>query len=298
MRPMNTAPRLLLTLLLALSALLVSAQESDPADPAFFSHQVAPILQKNCFACHGPLRQRGGLRLDSRPAMLVGGDSGAAMVPGSAADSLLFQAVLRKDGLEMPPPRSLADDEIATLQNWLDAGAVWSFDTDEALEPATVAARDVPKVEDWLIDDFATDDPVSFNHHIRPLLSKHCFQCHGPDEAARQAGLRLDTREGALAELPSGRQAIRPGDLDASQLFQRIAASAPEDRMPPAEGRNMPSAETTSKPSDASSCRAHSGRTTGPFYRRRNQPSRRSQIPTGHATALIASCSPVSSAKA
>ena len=244
MRPTTQASRTLVALLLALSpgvALAVGAQESDPADPAFFTHQVAPILRSNCFACHGPLRQRGGLRLDSRPAMLVGGDAGAAVVPGSAADSLLFQAILRNGGLEMPPPRSLADDEIATLKSWLDAGAVWSTSTAEVQQSAGIVARDVPHVDvaavgDFSVNDSATGDQVTFNHDIRPLLSKHCYECHGPDEAARQAGLRLDTREGAVAELPSGRRAIRPGDLEGSQLFHRVAASAREDRMPPAEG--------------------------------------------------------------
>ena len=217
---------------------LLGAQEGEaPAnaqEPAFFEEKVAPILERNCFACHGPLRQRGGLRLDSRPAMLLGGASGAAIVPGSAEESLLIQAVKREGGLEMPPPRSLSGEEITTLAAWLDAGATWTMSR-EALElgdgVVEITTREVPPVQ----LDVAPGDDVAFNRQIRPILSKHCYECHGPDEEARQAGLRLDTPEGATAELPSGRFAIVAGDLARSQLFQRVAAVAPEDRMPPYE---------------------------------------------------------------
>ncbi len=227
-----------LLLLIAGVAGVPMAQEPRPAsDEAFFAAQVAPILERNCFACHGPLRQRGGLRLDSRPAMLVGGESGPAIVPGSASESLLFQAVLRDGGLEMPPPRPLEDAEIATLSAWLDAGALWPDGPGHELKAAVrVSAREVPRVTHLAVSDFEAAEPVSFNQHVRPLLSKHCYECHGPDEEAREAGLRLDTREGALAVLPSGRRAVTPGDLASSQLFHRIAALDPRDRMPPAEG--------------------------------------------------------------
>ena len=68
---------------------------------------------------------------------------------------------------------------------------------------------------------------VDFSREIRPLLSENCFSCHGPDEKNRMAGLRLDTREGALSR-------IKPGDAAASPLFQRIAHEKKAMRMPPA----------------------------------------------------------------
>ncbi|MCC6460524.1 MAG: PSD1 domain-containing protein [Saprospiraceae bacterium] len=75
---------------------------------------------------------------------------------------------------------------------------------------------------------------VDFNWHIRPILSDRCFACHGPDEKKRQAGLRLDTREGALAPLDSLRTrfAIVPGQPEKSELLRRIFSTHPDSIMP------------------------------------------------------------------
>ena len=70
-------------------------------------------------------------------------------------------------------------------------------------------------------------EDVSFNRDVRPILSENCFKCHGPDSNARQAGLRLDRRDDALAA-----KAIVPGDLTASKLVQRIRATDAR-KMPP-----------------------------------------------------------------
>jgi hypothetical protein len=77
------------------------------------------------------------------------------------------------------------------------------------------------------------DLPPTFNADIRPILTEHCFECHGQDAAARKAGLRLDVFEDASAELPSGAMAIVPGGPDASALIQRITTTDKDDRMPP-----------------------------------------------------------------
>lgn len=72
-----------------------------------------------------------------------------------------------------------------------------------------------------------------FLREVRPILSQHCFQCHGPDENARKAGLRLDERDAALQPLKRGRAAIVPGSPDASTLVQRVFTSDEDDVMPP-----------------------------------------------------------------
>jgi hypothetical protein len=75
-------------------------------------------------------------------------------------------------------------------------------------------------------------DRVDFNFHVKPILSDRCFKCHGPDDRARKAGLRLDIRERALAELESGRRAIVPGNVSRSELVRRIYSTDPKLQMP------------------------------------------------------------------
>ncbi len=74
---------------------------------------------------------------------------------------------------------------------------------------------------------------VDFNREVRPILSDRCFACHGPDAATREAGLRLDTFEGAVEKLESGKRAIVPGDPKASEIFTRIHEQDPDEIMPP-----------------------------------------------------------------
>ncbi len=64
------------------------------------------------------------------------------------------------------------------------------------------------------------DDTVRYNRDVRPILAGHCFKCHGPDEQAREAGLRFDRREAALAPAESGETPIVPGKPDDSELVR------------------------------------------------------------------------------
>ena len=79
---------------------------------------------------------------------------------------------------------------------------------------------------------FAAAAPVGFNSHIRPILSDHCFACHGFDANSREADLRLDTAEGAYAPRDTG-TAIVPGKPDDSLIWQRINSTDPDEVMPP-----------------------------------------------------------------
>ena len=79
-------------------------------------------------------------------------------------------------------------------------------------------------------------EKVSFNTHVRPILSNNCFYCHGPDEKHREAKLRLDIRENAVADL-GGYAAIVPGKPDASELMKRITTDDEDDLMPPVKSK-------------------------------------------------------------
>lgn len=88
-------------------------------------------------------------------------------------------------------------------------------------------------------EENASGSKLSFNRDIRPILSDNCFSCHGPDQNERQADLRLDVREDAIAG-----GAIAPGDVQASTLATRILTTDPSLRMPPAEsGKELPQAD-------------------------------------------------------
>ena len=75
---------------------------------------------------------------------------------------------------------------------------------------------------------------VSFNRDIKPILSENCFTCHGPDEATREGGFRLDLRGSAVAEADSGEHPIFPGQVSTSSLVDRILSTDEGTRMPPA----------------------------------------------------------------
>ncbi|QDU51610.1 Planctomycete cytochrome C [Gimesia panareensis] len=82
----------------------------------------------------------------------------------------------------------------------------------------------------------AAAETIEFNRDVLPILSNHCFTCHGPDSATRAAGLRLDQRASATGKADSGKSAITPGKVQSSELMHRITASDENERMPPLEG--------------------------------------------------------------
>jgi hypothetical protein len=115
-------------LLLLLPAAARAAAPVPPDDRLFFEKKVRPLLHARCLSCHSAAakKSRGGLRLDSRPAMLKGGDSGPAVVPGQPAKSLLLQAVRHEhETLAMPPTGKLPPAEIAVLEEWVRRGAFY-----------------------------------------------------------------------------------------------------------------------------------------------------------------------------
>jgi hypothetical protein len=92
----------------------------------FYEKQVQPILAENCFKCHSHQAEKikASLVVDSREALLKGGDSGPALIPGNVDKSLLIRAVRQiDDDLKMPPKKRLSEEQIAVLAKWVEMGA-------------------------------------------------------------------------------------------------------------------------------------------------------------------------------
>ncbi len=140
---------LLLPALLIFCALCVSVARAGDTEPSsaaarekFFEQNVRPLLAEKCYSCHAAKKQKGGLRLDSIEAILKGGESGPAVVPGKPDESLLVSAI-NYAGPEMPPDEKLAPEKVAILRRWIASGARWP-DRDRAAHAAaksTVATR-------------------------------------------------------------------------------------------------------------------------------------------------------------
>ncbi len=112
---------------LALAMLPSAAMAGDPDGEAFFEAKVRPILVARCAECHGDAaKPKGGLRLTSREAILAGGDSGPAAVPGDLRQSPIVDALHYVDEPRMPPKGKLPDDEIAILERWVGRGMPWA----------------------------------------------------------------------------------------------------------------------------------------------------------------------------
>ena len=105
-------------------------QEESPTDN--FESAIRPLLIAHCIECHGPDRQESGLRLDSRPGWMKGGDRGPAIVPGDPENSILLLAVKHADPNLQMPEEKLSDADIAAIEKWIREGAVDPRETAEA----------------------------------------------------------------------------------------------------------------------------------------------------------------------
>jgi hypothetical protein len=119
--------------LLALSpAVRAQAFESDSTGVEFFERKVRPILVEHCYKCHAATgtKVKGGLLMDSRAALLKGGDTGPVLVPGSPEKSRVIEAIGYKNvDRQMPPKGKLPDAVIADLTAWVKMGAPWPRET-------------------------------------------------------------------------------------------------------------------------------------------------------------------------
>jgi hypothetical protein len=117
------------------------------AEPmAEFEKKVRPLLVEHCVGCHGPEKQKGGLRLDHAAGWKQGGDSGPALVPGDPTSSLLMKALSHADrDLKMPPKGKLPDSAVRVLEEWIATGAA-----DPRTEASAIKGKDtLTKQDHW-----------------------------------------------------------------------------------------------------------------------------------------------------
>ncbi len=114
-------------LLLTAIATATPATAADPRSEALahFEKKIRPLLIEHCQKCHGSKKQEGGLRLDSRASILLGGDSGPAVIPGKTDKGSLLAAVQHVGKIQMPPAGKLTEHRIASLAKWIADGAAW-----------------------------------------------------------------------------------------------------------------------------------------------------------------------------
>lgn len=150
----------------------LAAQGAEPASPSaedleFFEKRVRPVLIEHCYACHSGEagKQKGGLRLDSRDAILRGGDIGPAATPSQPDKSLIIEAIgYQSESIQMPPAGKIPDAQVAALTEWVRRGLPY---------PAKDAAGPTRATIDW--------NAARQHWAFRPLAS--------PSGASRHAGV-------------------------------------------------------------------------------------------------------------
>ena len=176
---------------------------------------VSAILNAHCVVCHQGAGAPLGLRLDSHAALMRGSSRGPVVRPGEARGSEIVKRVRGESQPRMPltGPPWLSEAEIATLEQWIAAGA-------PAGEPA---AKPAPRQRQ-------PGDPVTYSD-VAPILVGRCVKCHGPNSIIKRVpeGFRLDTLERTLDA--SDRARVVPGNPSGSELVRRIRGES-RPRMP------------------------------------------------------------------
>ncbi len=115
--------KLLLVAMLLCRIHKAEAQKLDGEQ--LFENKIRPIIVSKCLPCHNQTVRRGGLSLESRSALLIGGQRGAAITMEKPTESLLSKAVHRTGTIKMPPDGPLKDNQVLAIDQWIKSGATW-----------------------------------------------------------------------------------------------------------------------------------------------------------------------------
>lgn len=191
------------------------------ADGGSFSQDVAPVLLSRCGGCHVN-RTRGGLSLASYAAMGRGADGSPVVVPGDSQSSRLVDAI--RSG-EMPKGGGrVTEEELATLEKWIDAGAKFDGTDPTTTLDRLVPAGTAPMNRGRLMATAPTgNETILYSRDIAPVLVAECTGCHGGNQAS--SNLSLDSFNGLLRGGNTG-EIIVPGKPDESLLIQKLRGMA------------------------------------------------------------------------
>jgi mono/diheme cytochrome c family protein len=188
-----------------------------------FTKDVYPIFKEHCFKCHGPEKQKGKYRMDTKEgAFKVSDDHGPAIEPGkSEASSIILMTAGLIDEMLMPPPSDkpgqsdpLTPEQIGILRAWIDQGADWpEGPIQEVVKPVTFAAD------------------------IQPMLTASCASCHAGSDA--KGSFAVDTLETVLKGGANYGAVVTPGDLKKSTLIT-IVSGQDEDLPEPEKHKLQP----------------------------------------------------------
>ncbi len=202
MRLMRGWRRWLPGLLVLTTAATVCAQQPDPAKVEFFEKKIRPILAGHCYACHSAdTKPAGGLRVDDRNGMIVGGNTGPSIVPGKPEESRLLKRVTQEGKRKMPlEGEHLSAQELADLTSWIKDGAAWP-----AIRMPASFGKPKPKYEQLKRDHWA----------FKPLTKPQ------PPTVSNTSWPVDDVDKFVLAKLEA--KGLKPvGDADRVTLIRRV----------------------------------------------------------------------------
>lgn len=189
--------------------------------PVSFERDVYPLLKEACFSCHGPEKQKGKYRCDTKAGAFKDTDYGPTIVPGRSEQSALIHMVCGLiDEMLMPPPsdkpgqsEKMTGEQIGILRAWIDQGAVWP---------------EGPIKEEVRV--------VTFGADIAPMLKAACGECHAG--VAAKGGFAVETREAVLKGGQGYGAVVKPGQAAKSSLLTIVAGK--DEDMPAPEKHTLP----------------------------------------------------------
>jgi hypothetical protein len=118
----------------------------------FFEHSIRPLLAENCYSCHGAEKSESDFRMNSRDAILKGGESGnPGAIAGKPTESLLIQAVKHEGDFSMPPEKQLTQQQIADLTRWVESGLAWPDESSAPVQLTAVERLAVHQTNHWAL---------------------------------------------------------------------------------------------------------------------------------------------------